>query len=156
MGRNKRRGTREGTVVTAHRGAGWGAQLELEERRGGQSSRLRLEVPGTFSSEAAAVLAAQGVLNEWRVGGITLRDLVLRELAAVYRRLRERHATMEPVSVPTTSVAWDRAIGLWELAGWVDAAEAARYREHARWAFDAAAATVKRHRLLDAEPDSAK
>ena len=154
MGRKKRRGRREGRVVTGPRGAGWSAQLELEERRGEQSSLLLLDVPGTFSSEAAAVAAAQGVLNEWRLGGLTLRDLVLRELAAVYRRLREMHATMQPVSVPTTSVAWERAIGLWELAGWLDAEQGARYREHARRAFDAAAATVKRHRLLDAGPGS--
>jgi hypothetical protein len=156
MGRKNRPGRREGRVVTGHAGERWTAQLELDERRGEQLSRLRIDVPGTFSSEAAAVHVAQGVLNEWRIGGITLRDLVLRELAAAYRHLREKHKTMEPATVPTTRAAWDRAIGLWELAGWLDAAEAARYREHVRRVFDAATATVKRHRLLDVESDSAQ
>jgi len=156
MGRKNRPGRREGRVVTASAGARWTAQLELDERRGEELSRLRIDVPGTFPSEAAAVHAAQGVLNEWRVGGVTLRDLVLRELAAAYRRLRETHKTMEPVAVPTTSAAWKRAIDLWELAGWLDATEAARYREHAQRAFDAAAAKVTRHRLSDVDSDSAQ
>ena len=156
MGKKDRPRGREGRVVTALASAGWTAQLELEERRGGQPAAVRIDVPGTYLSEGAAVRAAQGVLNEWRMGALTLRDLVLRELAAVYRRLRESYAPMEPVSVPTTSVAWERAISLWELAGWLDAAEAARYREHAERAFDAGAATVKRYRLLDSEPDPSK
>jgi hypothetical protein len=143
-------------VVTVATGERWRAQLELDERRGDRSSRLWIDVPGTFISRTAAAQAAQGVLNEWRIGSLTLRDLVLRELAAAYRHLRERHKGMEPVAVPTTSAAWARAIELWELAGWLDAAEATRYREHARRAFDPAAARVKRHRLPDArsEPES--
>jgi hypothetical protein len=154
MGRKNRTKGREGRVVSVPAGQRWTAQLELDERSGDQLSRLRVDVPGTFLTEAAAVQAAQGVLNEWRVGRLTLRDLVLRELAAAYRHLRETHKTMEPVAVPTTSAAWDRAIDLWELAGWLDAAEAARYREHAQRAFDAAAARVKRHRMLDVKLDT--
>ena len=154
MGRKDRHQGREGRVVTVPAGQRWTAQLELDERSGGQSSPLRVDVPGTFMSQAAAVQAAQAVLNEWRAGRLTMRDLVLRELAAAYRHLRETHKTMEPVAVPTTSAAWARALDLWELAGWLDATEAARYREHARRAFDAAAATVKRHRPLDARSDS--
>ncbi len=135
-------------------GERWTAQLELDERGGDQPSPLRVDVPGTFLNEAAAVHAAQGVLNEWRAGRLTLRDLVLRELAAAYRHLRETQKTMEPVAVPTTSAAWARAIDLWELAGWLAAAEAARFREHARRAFDATAATVRRHRLADVKSDA--
>ena len=52
--------------------------------------------------------APQAVLTEWRIGGVTLRDLVLRELAAAYRHLRERGPMMDPVAVPTTSAAWTR------------------------------------------------
>lgn len=151
--KNKRR--REGRVVACPTGMRWTAQLELDDRRADGTSPLRIDVPGTFASEAAAVQAAQGVLNEWRVGCVSMRDLVLRELAAVYRHLRQRHPAMEPVAVPTTSAMWNRAIGLWELAGWLDAAQAERYREHVRSAFDASAATIKRHRLEDIEPDPA-
>ena len=72
-----------------------------------------------------------------------------------HRQMRAKHKPMEPVAVPTTYVAWDRAIALWELAGWLDAAEAARYRQHLERAFDAAATPVKRHKLLDVDPESA-
>ena len=153
MGKKHRRG-REGRVVTAQRGERWTALLELDELRDDRFSRLRIDVQGRFASEAAAVQAAQGVLVEWQRGGVTMRDLVLRELAAVYRRLRERHAMMDPVAVPTTGAGWSRAITLWERDGWLDATDAARYREHAERAFDATAVTVKRHGLLDGGSDA--
>lgn len=153
MGRGNQPGGRQGRVVTACADDRWTAQLELDEPSGGQVSRLRVDVPGTFATEATAVRTAQAVLNEWRQGGVTLRDLVLRELAAMYRTLREKHKPMEPVAVPATSVSWDRALGLWELAGWLDAADAARYRDHARHAFDAAAVTVKRHLMPHVESE---
>jgi hypothetical protein len=154
MGQKHRPTGRDGRIVTSEAGDRWTAQLELDERRGEEPSRLRLDVPGEFASQPTAVHAAQELLNDWRAGRLTLRDLVLRELAAAYRRLREKHKPMEPVAVPTTCAAWDRAIALWELAGWLDPAEAARYRDHAERAFDGAAVTVKRHHLPD-DPDAA-
>jgi hypothetical protein len=153
MGRKNRRG-RDGRVVTGRAGERWTAQLELDELHGGRFSRLRIDVQGKFPSEPAAIQAAQAVLTEWRMGGVTLRDLLLRELAAAYRHLRERHPSMEPVAVPTTSGAWNRAITLWEETGWLDATEAARYREHAARAFDSTVVTVKRHGLLEAGSDA--
>jgi hypothetical protein len=155
MGQKNRPRGREGRVVTSQTGERWTAQLELDERCDERVSRLRIDVPGEFASQATAGQAAQHVLNDWRAGRLTLRELVLRELAAAYRHLREKHKPMEPVAVPTTFAAWDRAITLWELAAWLDKAEAARYREHAERAFEAAATTVTRHRLLDVDPDSA-
>jgi hypothetical protein len=151
MGRDNRPGRREGRVVLDRAGERWSVQLELDERHGEQLTRLRVDVPGAFATEETATIAARAVLEEWRAGRVTLRELVLRELAALYRQLREKHKPMEPVAVPATSTAWDRALGLWELAAWLDAAETARYREHARLAFDTAAAPVKRHRLPDVE-----
>jgi hypothetical protein len=153
MGRKNRSKGREGKVVTVRAGERWTAQLELDVRSGDHLSHLRVDVPGMFLSQAAADRAAQAVLNDWRVGHVTLRDLVLRELAAAYRQLRATHKAMEPVAVPTTSAAWIRAIDLWELAGWLDAAEAARYHDHAERAFDVAAVKVKRHGLVDARTD---
>jgi hypothetical protein len=149
MGQKHRPTGRAGRIVTRQAGDRWTAQLELDERRGEESSRLRIDVPGEFASQPTAVHAAQDLLDDWRAGRVTLRDLVLRELAAAYRHLREKHNPMEPAAVPTTCAAWERAIALWELAGWLDPAEAARYRDHAARAFDEAAITVKRHRLLD-------
>jgi hypothetical protein len=149
MGQKHRPTGREGRIVTSQVGDRWTAQLELDERRGEESSRLRVDVPGEFASQPTAVHAAQNLLNDWRAGRVMLRDLVLRELAAAYRHLRGKHNPMEPVAVPTTCAAWDRAIGLWELAGWLDPAEAVRYRDHVERAFDEAAITVKRHQLLD-------
>jgi hypothetical protein len=153
MGRKKNRRARDGRVVTGRVGTYWTAQLELEQR-GDRFLQLRVDVQGRFADEAAAVQAAQAVLTEWRIGGVTLRDLVLRELAAAYRHLRERGPMMDPVAVPTTSAAWTRAIGLWEAAGWLDAAQATRYREHVQYAFDATAVSVKRHGLLDVGSDT--
>ena len=155
MGQKNRPRGREGRAVVARADDRWTAQLELDERSGEHCSRYRIDVPGNFATEATALQAAQKVLNEWRAGQTTLRELVLRELAAVYRHLREKHNPMEPLAVPTTSAAWDRAIALWELAGWLETAEAARYREHTQRAFDAAATIVKRHRLLDVDSDPA-
>ena len=143
---------REGRVVIARVGERWTAQLDLDEREGGPPSPLRVDVPGVFVTEGAAVRAAKDVLNEWRAGRITLREIVLRELAAAYRHFREQHKPMEPVAVPTTTVAWERALTLWQLAGWLDAKEAARYAEHVQHAFQAST-TVKRHRLKDVESD---
>jgi hypothetical protein len=155
MGHKNRPNGREGRIVASQAGDRWIAQVELDERVGDEVSRLRIDVPGEFASQATATHAAQDVLREWRGGRLTLRELVLRELAAAYRTLRTKHKPMEPVAVPTTYVAWDRAIALWELAGWLDVVEALRYRQHLERAFDAAATTVKRHRLLDVDPESA-
>ncbi len=153
MGRKNRRG-RDGRVITGRSGARWTVQLELDEVVGDRFCRVRIGIQGRFPSETAAVQAAQGVLAEWRMGGVTLRDLVLRELAAAYRHLRQRHPGMEPVAVPTTSAAWTRAITLWESSGWLEVAEAARYREYVERAFDASATTVKRHGLLEVASDA--
>ena len=155
MGNKNRANGREGRIVTNQVTDRWLAQLELDERIGDETTRLRIDVPGEFASQATAAHAAQDVLREWRGGRLTLRELVLRELAAAYRQLRTKHKPMEPVAVPTTHVSWERAIALWELAGWLDVAEAARYRQHLERAFDAAATTVKRHKLLDVDPEAA-
>ena len=153
MGRKSRRG-RDGRVITTSDGGRWTAQLELDDVSGDRFRRVRIDVQGRFPSEEAAVQAAQAVLAEWRIGGVTLRDVILRSLAATYRHLRERHPLMEPVAVPTTSAGWLRALTLWERAGRLDATSVARYRDHVAHAFDVAAAPVKRHGLLEAGPDT--
>ena len=152
MGRKNRRG-RDARVITERKGARWTAQLELDDLSGDRFLRVRIDVLGRFVSEEAAVRAAQPILAEWRMGGVTLRDLLLRQLAAIYRHLRERHPLMEPVAVPTTSAAWNRALTLWEESGRLDAARVARYRDHVAHAFDVGAAAVVRHGLLEVGPD---
>jgi hypothetical protein len=142
-------------VATGRVGDRFTAQLDLEERNGDEVTKFLIDVPGEFATEARAEQVGQDTLLEWRAGRVTSRALILQELAAAYRHLREKHAPMEPILVPTTGVSWERALALWELAGWLDPELLPRYREHARWAFDVGTGTVKRHRLLDVEPDSA-
>ena len=153
MGRKNRRG-RDGRVITERHGARWTAQIELDDLAGDRFLRVRIDLLGRFVSEEAAIQAAQPVLVEWRMGGITLRDVLLRQLAAIYRHLRERHPLMEPAAVPTTSTAWNRALTLWEQAGRLDASKAARYRDHVAHVFDLNAVSVKRHGLLEVGPDT--
>lgn len=153
MGRKNRRG-RDGRVITDRKGARWTAELELDDLSGDRFLRVRIDILGRFVSEEAAVQAAQPLLTEWRIGGVTLRDLLLRQLAAIYRHLRERHPLMEPPAVPTTSMAWNRALTLWEQAGRLDATRVARYRDHVAQAFDVGAVAVKRHGLLEVGPDA--
>ena len=74
-------------------------------------------------------------------------DLILQELAAVYRRLRATHKTMQPVTVPATRSAWEHALGAWEQSGWIRPSEAIRYRDHVRAAFEAETGPVRRHKL---------
>ena len=153
MGRKNRRG-RDGRVITDRKGARWTAELELDDLSGDRFLRVRIDILGRFVSEEAAVQAAQPLLAEWRIGGVTLRDLLLRQLAAIYRHLRERHPLMEPPAVPTTSMAWNRALTLWEQAGRLDPPTVARYRDHVAHAFDVSATTVKRHGLLEVAADT--
>src|SRR5262245_60170603 len=103
MGNKNRASGREGRIVTNQVADRWTAQLELDEHSGEEVSRLRIDVPGEFASQATASHAAQEVLREWRGGRLTLRELVLRELAAAYRHLRAQHKAMAPVAVPTTA-----------------------------------------------------
>ena len=152
MGRKNRRG-RDGRVITDRKGARWTVQVELDDLSGDRFLRVRIDVQGRFTNEDAAVRAAQPVLTEWCLGSMTLRDLLLRELAATYRYLRERYPLMDPAAVPTTSAAWNSALTMWEGAGRLDAASVARYREHVAHAFDVNATAVKRHGLLEVESE---
>src|SRR6185369_3154073 len=92
----------------------------------------------TFVTEAAATGAGEQVVADWEGGRVVVRDLMLQELAASYRKLRQTHKTMQPSLVPATRAAWDHAIGAWEGLGWIGAADAGRYRAHVRCAFDEA------------------
>jgi hypothetical protein len=150
----KSRKLRDGRLIASRNGARWTVQVEIDDFSGDRFLRLRLDVQGRFPSEDAAVRAAQPVLTEWCLGGVTLRDLLLRELAATYRYLRERHPLMDPAAVPTTSGAWYGALTMWERAGRLDAAAVARYRDHVAHAFDVNATAVKRHGLLEVEAEA--
>jgi hypothetical protein len=137
---------RSGTVAVHRSGERWTVEVQLEQHTIG--------LHRAFPSEDAARRAGEQVVAEWQQGDAVLRDLLLRELAAAYRTLRERFKTMQPATVPATRTAWERAIGTWEQLGWIAAPDAARYREHVHSAFEAVAAAVRRHRLAaDAEYD---
>ncbi|HJQ85525.1 MAG TPA: hypothetical protein VKA21_15665 [Candidatus Binatia bacterium] len=129
--------SRDGAVTCVRAGDRWNAEIRLD----GQE---RIALARAFATEDAAARAGAEILAEWRAGRSVLRDLVLRELAAAYRGLRERHKMTEPAAVPTTSAAWDRAILEWERLGWLQADDVTRYREHVLRAFGAGARPVRR------------
>jgi hypothetical protein len=71
----------------------------------------------TFITEMLANEAGSRAVADWTAGRVLARDLILQELAAVYRRLRATHKTMQPVTVPATRAAWEHALGAWEQSG---------------------------------------
>ena len=146
-------GGRGGKVICQRAGERWTASVRLDERGDGQPRHYDVALARTFTTESAANRAGAEVVKSWKAGQVVLREILLRELAATYRTLRETHAPMQPASVPTTRAAWEHAIAAWEAAGWIEGADATRFREHVQWAFDPTAATVRRHRLADGEPD---
>ena len=68
----------------------------------------------TFVTEATAQSAAEHAAREWEAGRISTRDLMLQELTAVYRKLRERRRPMQPPTVPATQSSWETAFDAWE------------------------------------------
>ncbi len=136
--------------TTAHRaGDKWSVEVQLEE--GDRTYDVRLD--RSFATEGSASRAGEQVAADWLNGAVSARDLILQELAAMYRRLRATQKTMRPASVPTTRSSWENAFEAWEQLGWIDPADAGRYREQARCAFDAISGPVRRHRL-GADPDT--
>jgi hypothetical protein len=128
----------------------WIAQVRLYETIRAETRRHDITLLRTFPSEAAAARAGEQVLAEWIGAQASLRDLVLRQLAATYRAYRETYKAMHPPTVPATRSAWDGAIDAWVERGWMDSADATRCREQIDRAFATEAAPVRRHRL---QPD---
>jgi hypothetical protein len=133
-------GGRGGKVICRRTGERWTAAVRLDERGDGQPRHFDVALARTFTTESAANRAGTDVVRSWKAGQVVLREILLRELAATYRSLRETHAPMQPASVPTTRAAWEHAIAAWE--------------KHVQSAFDPTASTVRRHRLADGEPDA--
>jgi hypothetical protein len=139
---------RTGKVVTHCSGDKWAVELRLDEQERSYSVFLNR----TFITEMLASEAGTQVVSEWAAGRVLARDLILQELAAVYRRLRATHKTMQPATVPSTRAAWEHAIGAWEECGWIRRPDATRYRALVRSAFETEAGRVRRHTLAgDAE-----
>jgi hypothetical protein len=145
--------SRNGQVICQRAGDRWTAEVQLEQRDGTQDGEYRISLNRTFPTEGAARRAGDDLLGGWKAGRLVLKDVLLRELAGTYRTLRETYKPMQPSTVPATRSAWDRAITTWEELRWIDAAAAARCRDHARCAFEADSRPVRRHRLSDTEPD---
>lgn len=149
--------TRSGKVSCQSAGERWIAEVRLYEATRAQTRRYDVTLPRTFPTEGAAARAAEQMLTEWKGGRASLRDLVLRQLAATYRALRETYRAMHPPTVPATRSAWESAVDAWVERGWMEAADAARCREQISRAFGTQAAPVRRHRLhSDSERDPAR
>ena len=147
--------SRSGTVLCHPSGERWTVELRLDEHDGNQGCQHTVYLNRVFVTETAASRAGEQVIAEWAAGRIVVRDLMLQELAATYRRLRETYQKMQPPAVPTTTSAWESAIGAWEKLGWIAAADAARLREHVRRAFASEAGGMPRRRIRpDTESDS--
>jgi len=146
---------RSGKVLCHPSGERWTVELRLDENDARQGCQYTVYLNRVFAAETAARSAGEQVVAEWAAGRIAVRDLMLQELAATYRRLRETYQKMQPPAVPTTTSAWESAIGSWEELGWIAAAEAARLREHVRRAFAPEAGGMPRRRIRpDTESDS--
>src|SRR2546426_10963547 len=124
--------SRSGKVLCHTSGERWTVELRLDENDGSQGCQYTVYLTRVFVTETAASRAGEQVVAEWEAGRIVVRDLMLQELAATYRRLREKHQRMRPPAVPTTRSAWESAIGSWEELEGIAAADAARLREHVR------------------------
>jgi hypothetical protein len=147
--------TRSGVVTCQRAGDRWSVELRLDEPVGDES-RLHTVVLGQrFATEAGAIQAGEQALAEWKRGQVATRDLMLKELAATYRRLREAHKTMQPSTVPTTRTAWERALDAWENLGWIASEDTFRYRTHVDHAFTSEPHRVQRRHLpLDADSEA--
>ena len=139
--------SRSGKVVCQSAEGRWVAEVRLYETTRAQTKRYDLTLHGTFVAEASATRAGEQVVTEWTRGTASWRDLLLRQLSATYRELRQTYKAMYPPTVPATRAAWEGAIDAWLERGWIQEADAARCREQIAQAFEADAGTVKRHRL---------
>src|SRR5438445_10468877 len=116
---------RSGKVLCHPSGERWTVELRLDENEGRQGCQDTVYLNRVFAAETAARSAGEQVVAEWAAGRIAVRDLMLQELAATYRRLRETYQKMQPPDVPTTTSAWESATGSWVERGWIAATDAA-------------------------------
>lgn len=147
--------SRTGQVVCHRSGASWAVEVRLDENDGTRGRAHAVFLNRTFLTEAAARVAGEHAVREWEVGRTGPRELMLQELAAAYRKLRETYRPMQPPSVPATQAAWESAFDAWEGLGWITPTDAVRYRGHVSWVFSPESAGIRRHRLppsADSDP----
>ena len=70
-------------------GERWTVELRLDEHDGNQGCQHTVYLNRVFVTETAASRAGEQVIAEWAAGRIVVRDLMLQELAATYRRREE-------------------------------------------------------------------
>lgn len=139
------RGGRSGKVLCHPSGERWTVELRLDESDGAQGRQYSVFLNRLFATQMTASRAGEQLVADWEGGRVVVRDLILQELSAKYRSLRETHQRMQPPSVPTTRSAWERAIATWEERAWITAAEGARLRDHVVQTLAFEASDVRRH-----------
>jgi hypothetical protein len=144
---------RSGKVVCHRAGERWTVELRLDEDGGGKGRQHVVFLGRAFATETTASRAGELAVAEWEGGRVAARDLMLGELAATYRKLRENHQRMDPPLVPTTRSSWEHAITAWEGLGWINAGDATRLREHVRWALAPGAGGISERRIRLGESD---
>src|SRR5438552_6141862 len=79
---------RAGRVIRQRAGDRWTAEVLLEEGKGAERREVIVSLAQRFATEEAATRAGGEIVAQWKRNGI-LREVLLRELAATYRALRE-------------------------------------------------------------------
>jgi hypothetical protein len=117
------------TVLCHQSGDRWTVELRLEETPGDPSRLHTLLLSRPHATKDSARLAGEQIVRDWRAGKVTIRELMLAELAARYRKLRETHSRMNPPTVPTTRSSWETALTNWVERGWITPDDAQHLRK---------------------------
>ena len=151
-GRPPQRST--GTVVCHESGDRWTVELRLEEAPGDPSRLHTILLSRPYATKHSARLAGEQIVRDWQAGNVTIRDLMLAELAARYRKLRETHSRMNPPTVPTTRSSWEAALTGWVERGWITPDDAQHLREHVTLSLDPESGLVHLTRRSVADDES--
>jgi hypothetical protein len=132
----------------------WTVELRLDEAPGDPTRLHTIFLSRPHATEDSARRAGEQMVHDWQAGNTTIRDLMLTELAARYRKLRETHARMNPPTVPTTRSSWETALTMWVERGWITPDDARHLREHVTHALDPESGRMHLCRLSTTDSES--
>jgi hypothetical protein len=132
----------------------WTVELRLDEAPGDPTRIHTILLSRPYATEESARRAGEQMVNDWQAGNSTVRDLMLGELAARYRKLRETHARMNPATVPTTRGAWENALTTWVARAWITPDDARHLRDHVNLTLAPESGGVQLRRLSMTDSES--
>jgi hypothetical protein len=145
-----------GRVVCHQSGDRWTVELLLDEVQKGQMRTYTILLTRLFATVDAARRAGEQAVADWKGGTTSARDLMLTELSATYRKLRETHPRMHPATVPTTRSAWENALGTWLERGWITPEDAEHLRAHVQDTLAPESGAVQLRRFPAADSQSSE